>query len=165
MRMTDLTGRVVGRLTIQEVGPKQGRKTMWSCLCECGNTKLVRADHLTRGLIRSCGCFWAERRVEANTTHGMSGTRPYRIWRDMINRCHYEGYPERHLYGGRGIVVCQRWRESFENFIADMGIPEAHLSIDRKDVNGNYEPGNCRWATALEQSQNKRSKAELEAAA
>ena len=69
------------------------------------------------------------------------------------------------MYGGRGIVVCQRWRESFENFIADMGIPEPHLSIDRKDVNGNYEPGNCRWATALEQSQNKRSKAELEAAA
>lgn len=158
MRAIDLTGRVFGRLTVQGKGEVKGHHRMWQCLCECGASKAVRSDHLTRGLVVSCGCYWAQRRVEANTTHGMSETRVYRIWKDMRNRCHYEKYPERHLYGGRGIEVCERWRWSFENFLADMGVPADHLSIDRIDVNGNYEPGNCRWATALEQSQNKRPK-------
>lgn len=163
MRALNLTGRVFGRLTVQGKGERQGRKLMWQCLCECGTPKAVRSDHLTRGLVVSCGCYWAQRRVEANTTHGMTNTRIYRIWRDMINRCHYEAYPERHLYGGRGITVCDRWRTSFASFMADMGVPADHLSIDRIDVNGNYEPGNCRWATALEQAQNKRPKVEIAA--
>jgi hypothetical protein len=152
-----LTGLKFGRLTVVGVSEKRdGGKLMWDCLCDCGKPASVRGTHLTQGKTESCGCLRAEKFLFRCITHGMSKTRPYRIWRDMINRCHYEGYPERHLYGGRGIVVCEKWRASFVSFIEDMGVPESNLSIDRIDVDGNYEPGNCRWATATAQAQNRR---------
>lgn len=157
MKSIDITGVKFGRLTVlRKSDMSSSNGVMWICKCECGVEKIIRGKHLRYGKINSCGCLERELLSSRSKTHGMSKSRPYRIWRNMINRCHYEKYAERHLYGGRGISVCDRWRLSFENFIADMGVPSNGLSIDRIDTDGNYEPGNCRWATAKEQSANRR---------
>lgn len=143
-----------GKITV--IGEVFGKRRKVKCRCDCGTEKEIRLDHLRTGKIISCGCQRAQTNVLRLTTHGMARTRTYRIWRNMITRCHNENYAERHLYGGRGIVVCDRWRYSFENFLEDMGKCGDKLSIDRVDVDGNYEASNCRWATAKEQANNRR---------
>lgn len=156
----DLTGNKYGRLTvIKFIERPDVNVSYWECLCDCGNKVTVKSDHLVSGKIQSCKCLHKEITSKIKTKHGMTKTRIYRIWRNMLNRCFYKNYTEFYLYGGRGITVCDRWRYSFENFLKDMGVPNDNLSIDRINVNGNYEPSNCKWSTAKEQANNRRKNA------
>lgn len=158
-RFCDLKGRKFGRLLVLGLGEYRNRVYFWECLCDCGKTTLTRTTSLLRGDSISCGCYAREQTVARSTTHGMSSTSEYRIWRTMQSRCYNQNVPEYARYGGRGIMVCRRWhgKTGFINFIADMGLrPSKAHSIDRINNDGNYEPGNCRWATRAEQSANRK---------
>ncbi|MFC5930883.1 hypothetical protein [Cryobacterium melibiosiphilum] len=129
----------------------------WLCKCDCGSAVIVTGWRLQNGKVVSCGCFHRERQHETARTHGMKNTQVYTAWINMRQRCSNQNRPDWANYGGRGIRVCTAWQDSFEAFLADMGEPKTGESIDRIDANGNYELGNCRWATATQQSRNKRS--------
>src|SRR5574337_1261140 len=131
MRLIDLTGRRFGRYLVLHRSVDDGRKTAWKCICDCGSVRRVRGTHLTTGRSASCGCERDEKTSNRSKTHGLSKTRIYRIWRNMINRCYNERLRDYKNYGGRGIAVCDKWRNSFECFFSDMGIPPDSLSIDR----------------------------------
>lgn len=152
----DLTGKKFGKLTVicKEYTDKN-RNIHWKCKCECGNTAIVRGRALKNGNTKSCGCLIYESK---NVKHGMKRTRLYNIWSGIKSRCYAKTNPAYNRYGGRGISMCEEWRGdfmAFYNWAMANGYAKG-LSIDRIDVNGNYEPCNCRWATAKEQSDNKR---------
>lgn len=152
------SGQRYGRLMVlrRKTAVEPGQSSFkWVCLCDCGNTTELFSGNLTSGNTRSCGCLSLDSMRRRMTVHGHYKSPEYRTWRGMIERCSNPNAIGYKHYGGRGIEVCDRWRK-FENFLADMGERPADTSIDRIDVNGNYEPVNCRWATRSQQSRNKR---------
>lgn len=164
-RGKSLVGLRFGRLTVLSFAGKVGlREACWNCRCDCSNTSVVSGHNLKRGMTNSCGCLKTEHGrnlAEQAVTHGharLGKTPTYLQWTRMRSRCFDRTNP---YYGGRGITVCDRWK-SFENFLADMGERPLGHSIDRINNDGNYEPGNCRWATQKEQCRNQRDNHVLE---
>jgi len=155
----DLTGQRFGRWTvIERQGQSRKRSAHWLCQCDCGNTALVASDSLVSGHSTSCGCA----HIDAVTTHNRTHTPEYRAWASMKSRCYRKtdiSYPR---YGALGVRVCDRWLNSFENFLADMGErPSSKHSLDRIDSRGNYEPTNCQWSDIATQNSNRRSNRQI----
>lgn len=168
-RWENLVGKRYGRLVVVEkTDGKSKSRSYWKCKCDCGNDVTVRADGLKSGHAQSCGCLAKERAAERiakiNTTHGGRKTRLYNIWAHVKERCLNPNSISYQNYGGRGICVCEEWRESFGAFYKwamENGYRD-DLTIDRIDNDGNYCPENCRWATKEEQVLNRRNNVYLE---
>jgi len=151
--LVDLTGKRFGRWAVIALHPERSRggQAMWACRCRCGTWRVVPGYNLRSGASRSCGCY----RRERSTTHGLSDTRAYACWHNMLQRCFNPKHPSYSDYGGRGVGVHADWL-SFENFFADMGDPPNGLSIERFNNDAGYQPNNCGWATPSMQVLNRR---------
>lgn len=162
-KFIDLTGKRFGRIVVvKRIRKENSKKTFFKCLCDCGKEKIFQSSDLISGKIKSCGCWKSEHMKKLGkeqTKHGMTDSRLYHIWRGLRTRCNFDKSKDYNNYGGRGIKVCEEWKNSFQNFY-DWAIKngyQEHLTIDRKDVNGNYCPENCRWADMYTQTRNKRN--------
>lgn len=164
MPMIDRTGMRYGRLTVLSLdrrvfrSSRQGYANYWKCLCDCGSETQVHQSNLVSGNTTSCGCKSSRLTIgDRVTTHGMSKTPTYASWSAMKDRCYQETHKEFKRYGAVGITVCRRWKNSFENFLMDMGERPFGRSLERVNVNKGYSPSNCIWATNEQQANNRRS--------
>lgn len=165
-KLIDLSGKTFGHLKVISRLNSENGTTYWSCECICGKITRASRNNLQSGGHTSCGCVNKIRIGNLNKLHGESSrkiSKEYRTWIHMNGRCYTPTDHKYKNYGARGITVCDRWRASYENFLADMGrAPSPKHSLDRKENNGNYEPGNCRWTTNKTQANNKRNNLRLE---
>jgi hypothetical protein len=154
----NLIGQRFGRLVVTEEADHSGKHRQWKCLCDCGNTKIIRQGDLTSGKTKSCRCLQKELFSAREKTHGMSKTPEYQTWLSMKARCYYSGFIGHKDYSDIGIEVCEKWRNDFYAFICDMGKkPGKEYSLDRIDNSKNYSPDNCRWALSKVQNSNRRN--------
>lgn len=151
----DVCGQRFGRLIVVERVNKIGRG-VWKCKCDCGKEATVTQSNLKVGRTRSCGCLKIDETRKLLTTHGCTDTVLHNLWMGMLSRCSNKNEKSYPRYGGRGISVCDRWKESFVNFKNDVGERPDGCSLDRINNDGNYEPGNVRWATRAVQARNTR---------
>lgn len=158
--LEDLAGQRYGRLLVKARAPNRAfpsgqQATMWTCVCDCGKTKTIRASLLKNGSTQSCGCL----HIEKVTKHNQSKTRLYGIWTDVKQRCYNPNNKFFKDYGGRGITICEEWANNYDNFEqwAILNGYKSTLTIERLDVNGGYNPSNCTWATQKQQQRNKRN--------
>ena len=163
-KFKDLTGLKFGRLTVikldhkKQRNDKRGTRCYWLCECDCGNITTVLTEALKSGHTKSCGCLGKEKRLEANKTHNLTNNRIYSIWHGIKARCFNNNEKAYKNYGERGITLCEEWKNNFMTFYnwsINNGYQD-NLTIDRINVNGNYEPNNCRWVNQKQQSRNMR---------
>lgn len=159
----DLTGERFHRLTVLSRTRNHGSRACWICRCDCGKTVIAETADLKSGNTKSCGCFHREQLAERSVKHKESNSRLYGVWLTMKKRCYNPSSTSYKYYGGRGIKVCDEWETDYFSFrnwaIAngyDKNAPRGKCTLDRINVNGNYEPDNCRWVSMKEQSANKR---------
>lgn len=151
--MINLSGERFGRLFVRSFSHTKNKHQYWDCVCDCGNNIVVEGSNLRRGKTQSCGCYMRDRAIDANYTHGMTNSKVHRAWSMMKDRCYNTKNNSYHIYGGSGVLVCDSWKDSFDNFYADMGDPPSDTHrLDRVDYQGNFEPGNCVWLSVKDQA-------------